>query len=151
MINIASIDQYEEIKDVFNKYKHLFPHIRQDYIKRMIESKSCVYEDGVVIMFNRYKRNNTIGKVIAPKNTWTIKQIVSNNQGNGSAQKVLEKFLNYVDNDVYLSVREDNYRARQFYRKNNFEQVSDISWKSGLIMGCVYVWRKQNKTIDVFT
>jgi len=145
MITLATIDNYEEVKNIFKKYKHLFPHIRQDYIKSMIEKQQCVLEDGVVIMFNQYKRDNKIGNIFAQKNSWTIKQIVTDTQGNGSASKVLEKFLKFVNNDVYLSVRSDNYRARQFYRKNNFQQIGSIYWKSGLIEGSVYVWRYNNE------
>jgi hypothetical protein len=149
MISLATIDNYEEVKNIFKKYKHLFPHIRQDYIKAMIEKQQCVFEDGVVIMFNQYKRDNKIGNVVAPRNSWTIKQIVADIQGNGSASKVLEKFLRFVNSDVYLSVRSDNHRARQFYRKNNFQQLGTINWKSGLIEGSVYVWRC-SKSTEVF-
>lgn len=150
MISYATIEDFDKIKEIFKKYRHLFPHVRQDYIRSMITKKQCVLEKDVVIFFTQYKRSNKIGSVVAPKNSWTVKQIVALNQGDGSAKEVLENFLSFVNDDVYLSVRADNDRARRFYRKLGFEQVGTISWKSGLIDGCVYVWRN-NKTTNVFT
>ena len=111
----------------------------------MIRACKCVFQDGIVIMFTRYKRKNKIGNVIAPKGTYTIKQIVNSSMGNGNAQKILTLFLTQVEDDVYLSVRADNARAIQFYIKNNFVKVGTIAWKNGTIPGHVYCYSKSRQ------
>lgn len=152
-MNIAKTTDYKDIVTVFQDKRKLFPHIRLDYIDSMIRACKCVFQDGIVIMFTRYKRKNRIGNVIAPKGTYTIKQIVNSSIGNGNAQKILTLFLTQVEDDVYLSVRADNARAIQFYIKNNFVKVGTIAWKNGTIPGHVYCYPKscllyRNTTID---
>lgn len=143
---LATTSQYDAIVDMFKEQRRLFPHIRLDYITSMIHKNKCVYEDGIVIMFNKYKRNNRIGDVVAPKDSYTIKQIVNKTQGNGNAQKILASFLTEVKTDVYLSVRADNTRAIAFYLKNNFVKVGAITWKDGTISGHVYCWKYTNSS-----
>lgn len=140
-IGVATLSDYPEIVKVFGENRDIFPHIRTDYIHRMIEQSKCVYQDGIVITFNVYKRNNAIGTVIAPRGSCTIKQIVNANKGNGVASTVLNEFLDWMGTDTYLSVREDNLRAIRFYLKNGFEWAGTTSWKNGTIPGNVYVFK----------
>jgi hypothetical protein len=140
-IPIAVSSDYDSIKSAFAKNRDMFPHIRTDYILRMIHRCNCVYSDGVIIFFNFYKRNNKIGNVVAPKGSCTIKQILNTQPGNGNAGKVLNDFLMWAERDVYLSVRASNSRAIQFYKKNKFNLVGEIGWKKGTILGHVYQWK----------
>lgn len=145
-IKLAEFTDFDAVVNVFKSQKKLFPHIRLDYITRMIVDSKCVFEDGVVIMFNRYKRNNPIGDVLAQKGTYTIKQIVNSNPGNGAAERVMKKFMDHVGVDIFLSVRADNTRAIRFYERNNFEKIGSIAWKQGTIPGCVFL-RKGEKCL----
>jgi hypothetical protein len=145
-MRIATEEQYDEIVKIFNQNKDIFPHIRTDYIKRMITSHKCIYTDGIVIMYNRYKRTNKIGNIVAEKYSYTIKQIVNANKGNGNAAKIIQEFLQSVSDPVYLSVRADNERAISFYKKMNFELVGNINWKKGTLPGYVFVYGKQPVT-----
>lgn len=138
-IRKAEISDFNEIVSVFKQHKKLFPHIRLDYITKMLIDGKCIFEDGVVIMFNQYKRNNTIGTVTALKGTYTIKQIVNMNPGNGASERILNKFVEFAGTDVYLSVRADNKRAIQFYNRTKFVEVGSVNWKQGTIPGCVFV------------
>lgn len=140
-IPVATISDYEYVKAAFAANRDLFPHIRTDYIYNMIERCNCIVYDGVIIMYNFYKRNNTIGNVVAPKGSCTIKQILNTDKGNGKAGIVLNNFLQWAGKDVYLSVRADNLRAIKFYQKNSFELVGTINWKNGTIPGHVYCWK----------
>jgi hypothetical protein len=140
-MRVATEDQYNEIVKIFAQNRDIFPHIRGDYILRMIQTHKCIYKDGVVIMYTRYKRNNQIGNVVAEKHSYTIKQIVNVNKGNGMSAKILQEFLQSVSDPVYLSVRADNLRAISFYKKMNFELVGNINWKNGTIPGHVYHWK----------
>jgi len=144
VIPVATLSDYDDIKTAFAQNRDIFPHIRTDYIHRMIAKCNCVYYDGVIIFYNFYKRKNKIGNIIAPKGTCTIKQILNTQKGNGNAGKVLNEFLQWANRDVYLSVRSDNLRAINFYKKNNFKLVGEISWKNGTLPGHVYCWNPKS-------
>ena len=51
----ATLEQLREIFGLFRAYPAIFPHIRQDALSRRITAGQCVYEDGVVITYQRYK------------------------------------------------------------------------------------------------
>lgn len=147
-MNLAKATDYDAIANAFKVNRKLFPHVRTDEINRMILSCKCAYDLGIIIMFNIYKRNNIIGDIQAPKGSCTIKHILNTQMGNGNAQLVLDKFLTFVNRDVYLSVRSDNLRAIRFYEKNNFLKVGSITWKKGTIPGYVYHWKCKNQELD---
>jgi GNAT superfamily N-acetyltransferase len=144
MILDPDLENHELLCRVFKKHSAIFPHIRQDYIFNMLKAGKCWYENGVIIMFNQYKRNNKIGNITAPKGSFTIKQIVNENIGSGSAAAVLEHFIEFAKEDVYLSVRKDNTRAVNFYKKNLFHEVGAIAWKGNTIPGLVFIRKNQN-------
>ena len=144
MILDPDLENHELLCRVFKKHSAIFPHIRQDYIFNMLKAGKCWYENGVIIMFNQYKRNNKIGNITAPKGSFTIKQIVNENIGSGSATAVLENFSKYAKADIYLSVRKDNTRAVNFYKKNLFHEVGAIAWKGNTIPGLVFIRKNQN-------
>lgn len=143
---IATMASYDEIVATFKQHRNIFPHVRTDYIKRMIQANKCFINNGVVITFNKYLRNNKIGlTVIAPKGSICIKQIATQNPGNGKTTQELENFLSLWDpNSVcFLSVRENNHRAIKFYNKNGFCESGSIEWNSkssanGKISGIVF-------------
>jgi hypothetical protein len=108
----------------------------------MIDSKNIVWEDNVLITWNRYKRKQKIGNYQAQKGDCILHQIAARDQGNGSAKKIFEKFIweGNKNSDVILSVRANNDRARKFYERYVFKVVSDISWgKSSQVKGKVYL------------
>lgn len=144
MILDPDLENHELLCRVFKKHSAIFPHIRQDYIFNMLKSGKCWYENSVIIMFNQYKRNNKIGNITAPKGSFTIKQIVNENIGSGSATAVLEHFIEFAKEDIYLSVRKDNTRAVNFYKKNLFHEVGAIAWKGNTIPGLVFIRKNQN-------
>ena len=122
---------------LFKLYGKLFTHIRKDYLRKCLLDGKCIYEEQVLIIYTIYKRDNRIGNYIAKKGSITINQIVTGNQGNGSAARVIRKFLSLHPN-VCLSVRQDNERAVAFYRKVHLQQSGTTSWKDGTIPGLVF-------------
>ena len=139
MMKYAIESDYDEICSILNKYKkEYFPHIRNDYILNNIKRNKVIYEDGVVIIFNVYKRKQKIGDNVAEKDDVHLKQIFVNERGNKKTSEVFSKFINSFNTKVWLSVREENIIARKFYEKNYMKKVGDISWSSGKIKGCVY-------------
>ena len=142
ILNYATMNDYKQVMDVFKLHKSYFPHIRGDKVKRMIESKNIVWENGVLITWNHYKRKQKVGEYQAQKGDCILHQIAAAKQGDGSAKKVFEKFIwdGNKYRDVILSVRSENRRARSFYEKYNFKVVSDIEWGTKQkIKGKVYL------------
>jgi hypothetical protein len=136
----AKIEEIKEVYGIFHKYKEIFPHVRFDYLQRKIDSGCCVYDNGVVITYTIYKRKNRIGENIANKGDVMLHQIVNDNPSNGNSRDVLERFFDYTveGKPVWLTVREDNKQAINFYKKMNFEVMGDISWMGGDLPGVIF-------------
>lgn len=134
----ATISDFDEIKSIFKKHKEWVPHIRHDKLKRQIESGECAFDEGVVITYNLYKRNTSLGDVVASKGDCILHQIVTAQQGNGSASRVFKKFVDYIDATIFLSVRAENLIAVGFYKKMGMDVVGKTSWKNGEIEGLIF-------------
>ena len=135
----ATIEQLPEIYQAFTSRKDFFPHIRKDYVERMINAHQCIYTHGVIVTYQKYKKSVRIGDVLIPAGSIMLHQILNTDQFNGKAHKVLKTFYSYVDADVYLSVRSDNKVARTFYKRNGMKAVGKVSWSGGSLPGTVYL------------
>ena len=134
---------FDAVKDIFKQHKQWFPHLRQDYIKRMIASGNLILENDVIITYNYYKRKQKIGDVTAQKGDCVLHQIAAKHR-NGSASQVLQNFFKWTNRRVFLSVRSENLWAKHFYEKNNMDLVGQISWSLGgvknALPGDVYMY-----------
>ena len=131
---------FEAVKEIFYQHKKWFPHIRTDYMKRMIAKNNLVYDNDVVITYNFYKRKQRIGDIIAQQGDCILHQIAAKHQ-NGSASQALQKFFEFVKpRRVYLSVRSDNEIAKKFYVKNDMKLVGSTTWAKGTLPGDVYLY-----------
>ena len=139
-MNHAKETDFESVKEIFYQHKKWFPHIRTDYMKRMIARDNLILDDDVVITYNFYKRKQRIGNVIAQQGDCILHQIAAKYH-NGSASQVLQKFFEFVNpRRVFLSVRSDNEIAKKFYLKNNMKLVGTTSWARGTLPGDVYLY-----------
>tara|TARA_Y100000996_G_C22412617_1_gene597910 strand:- start:190 stop:615 length:426 start_codon:yes stop_codon:yes gene_type:complete len=139
-MNHAKETDFESVKEIFYKHKKWFPHIRTDYMKRMIAKENLIYDNDVVITYNFYKRKQRIGDVIAQQGDCILHQIAAKNH-NGSASQALQNFFDFVKpRRVFLSVRSDNEIAKKFYLKNNMKLVGATSWARGTLPGDVYLY-----------
>ena len=139
-MNHAKETDFESVKEIFYQHKKWFPHIRTDYMKRMIAKNNLIYDNDVVITYNFYKRKQKIGNVIAQQGDCILHQIAAKYH-NGSASRVLQKFFEFVNpRRVFLSVRSDNEIAKKFYLKNNMKLVGTTSWARGTLPGDVYLY-----------
>ena len=126
-MNHAKETDFESVKEIFYQHKKWFPHIRTDYMKRMIAKENLIFDNDVVITYNFYKRKQRIGDVIAQQGDCILHQIAAKYH-NGSASQALQKFFEFVNpRRVYLSVRSDNEIAKKFYLKNNMKLVGSTS------------------------
>ena len=133
---------FDKVKSIFYTHKKWFPHVRTDYMKRMIAKQQLILEDGILITFHHAKRKQTIGDVHVRKGDTVLHQIASDSPGSGTAQSILNKFFEYCPRDVFLSVRSDNEKACKFYEQIGMSLVGETSWARGTLPGKVYVMRK---------
>ena len=141
MIHAKEID-FDVVKDIFKQHKEWFPHVRQDYIKRMIASNNLILDNEVIITYNYYKKRQRIGTITAQQGDCVLHQIAAKNKG--TASKILQEFFKWNNRRVFLSVRSDNIIAKKFYEKNGMDLVGFTSWsKSGVknaLPGDVYMY-----------
>ena len=139
-MNHAKETDFEAVKEIFYQHKKWFPHIRTDYMKRMIAKNNLIYDNDVVITYNFYKRKQRIGDIIAQQGDCILHQIAAKHH-NGSASQALQKFFEFVNpRRVFLSVRSDNEIAKKFYLKNNMKLVGSTTWAKGTLPGDVYLY-----------
>ena len=151
MIHAKETD-YDVVKDIFTQHKEWFPHVRQDYIKRMIASGNLILDNDVIITYNYYKRNyklvkSSMGemsqKIIMQPNDCILHQIAAKNR-NGSASEALQRFFKWTNRRVFLSVRSDNVIAKSFYERNDMRLIGQTSWtKNGVknaLPGDIYLY-----------
>ena len=140
----AEKKDFNKVKEIFYSHKKWFPHVRTDYMMRMIDKKQLILEDGILITFHHAKRRQKIGDVQLEKGDTVLHQIASDSPGSGNAQSILNNFFEYCPKDVFLSVRADNLTANKFYVKMNMNLIGSTSWAKGTIPGNVYVKRKRS-------
>ena len=136
-MRLAIKSDFNDIKSLFYKHKEIFPHIRQDKLLHYIETGNCIYDNEVAITFNVYKRKVRIGNIVANKGDCILHQIVSKS---GKASKTLQDFFKYIDTKVYLTVRESNTKAIDFYLKNDMLKVGEIAWANNTIPGKIFLY-----------
>ena len=105
-------------------------------IRDRIEEGKVIYDSGVVITYNRYKRNQKLGDTQAKKGDIVIQEIVK--EENGNSVDVFNRFADFVQSDIWLTVRRDNQKAKRFYEKVNMKVVGEVVWSKGTLMGDVY-------------
>ena len=148
----AKENNFEEVKDIFYQHKEWFPHIRTDYMRRMIKSGNLILDNDVIITYNYYKRNyklvrSSLGEmsqeIIMQPNDCILHQIAAKNR-NGSASEVLQRFFKWTKRRVFLSVRSENVIAKRFYEKNGMKLIGKTSWtKDGVknaLPGDIYLY-----------
>ena len=117
--------------------------MRKDYLEEYLDKKQVILDSGVVIVYHRYKVSKTLGNCKVNKDDVIIKDMVKE-YDSADAKEVINRFFDYVDTNVWCTVRSDNIRACKFYEKVGMEQISDIYWKQGELKGYIYLLRKQS-------
>ncbi len=140
MLKYATKKQSKEIYAHFRGNKAWFPHIRKDYLERMIAAENVIYQDGIVIIYKRYQRKNKVGtsKTTAQKDDVMLHQILNVRPGSGKAHKILQTFFKMMNAPVWLTVRKSNSHAIKFYLKNGMKKVGITAWLNGSMPGLVF-------------
>jgi hypothetical protein len=138
----ATADQLKEIFAHFRAQREVFPHIRQDALLRRILAGQCIYEDGVVITYQQYKKRTRVGDVDIQRGAVMLHQIVNSKQFSGAGGRVFGKFCAGVvapsGGDLYLTVRRENKTACAFYERHGMKVIGAVAWAGGTIPGVVY-------------
>ena len=139
-MNKATLDDFDEVWEYFHSNKEWFPHVRKFHIRNRLDWGQVILKDGVLITQQQYKRTGKIGHdtdVITKKGDHIIHQIIAKSKGDGSASKVLKEYFDYVNTNVYLTVRDENIPANKFYEKVGMKKVGYINWSNGNMKGTV--------------
>lgn len=132
----------------FQYHRDVFPHIRQDGLKRRIEAGQFVYQDGVVITYQQYRKRTRVGNVRGPAGAIMLHQILNSRQFNGAGHRVLRQFVAEIvepsGGDLYLSVRKENRVACRFYKRHGMIVEGIVTWKNRTIPGLVYRLAQNN-------
>jgi hypothetical protein len=138
----ASLRDLKAIYRHFQAHRDVFPHIRQDGLKRRIEAGQCVYQDGVVITYQQYRKRTRVGEVQIPAGGIMLHQILNSGQFNGAGRKVFQQFVDEIvkpsGGDLYLSVRKGNGVACEFYERHGMKVEGTVAWKNRTVPGLVY-------------
>ena len=128
----ATIDDFDNVYSYFTKNRKWFPHVRTDYLKRMITGGMCILDREVVITYTIYKKRTKINKgasVYGEKGDCILHQIVSKK---GKATEVFTDFFDYINTNLFLSVRASNDTAINFYLKMGMKEVDKTTWGNGV-------------------
>lgn len=138
----ATLADLKEIYRQFQKRKDVFPHVRRDKLKKMIEKSLVIWQDGVVITYQQYKKNTRVGHLDIPAGSIMLHQILNSQQFSGKGSEVFDQFVSEVvgpsGGDLYLSVRKENTVACAFYEGHGMHVVGRVAWSGGSLPGLVY-------------
>jgi len=140
-VRYATLDDLKEIYRLMQAHAEL-KHVRQDKLKKRIEAGQCIYQDGVAITFQKYKKRTRVGDLNIPAGSIMLHQIANGRQFSGAGGRVFEQFVEEIvepsGGDLYLSVRKANAVARAFYTRHGMRIVGKVDWSGGTLPGLVY-------------
>ncbi len=131
-MNYAKLADLKEIYGHFQKRKDVFPHVRQDKLGRMIEEGQVVWQDGVAVTYQKYKKRTRVGEIDIPAGSIMLHQILNSRQFSGAGGRVFEQFVKEIvkpsGGDRYLSVRKENAAACAFYARHGMKVAGKVAW-----------------------
>ena len=131
----ATIEDFDVVKGIFKENRDVFPYLRFDSLKNKIEEGKVVYDKGVVITYNKYKRKQKLGNVQANMGDIVIQEIVKEEGGNA-----VDVFVRFVD---FVAINTNSLGGiKKFYDKVGMEIVGEVFWSKGTLAGDVYIYRQ---------
>jgi hypothetical protein len=141
-MRFAKPSELKTIYGLFCARRNIFPHVRQDALRRRIENGQCIFENDVVITFQQYRQRTRVGDLDIPSGAIMLHQIINGNQFNGYGSPVFDRFNEEIvipcGGDLYLTVRAGNTVACAFYERHGMKRVGTVSWSDGTIPGLIY-------------
>jgi len=139
--------RHASLRDLKAIYRHsthtgTCSRVRQDKLRRRIEAHQCIWQDGVVITYQQYRKRTAVGTVQVPAGAIMLHQILNSRQFNGAGGAVFRQFVDEIvkpsGGDLYLSVRKENMVACRFYERQGMQVAGTVTWSRGSIPGLVY-------------
>lgn len=101
-----------------------------------------IWQDGAIIVWQKYKRRTRVGDVNIPAGAIMLHQILNSQQFSGAGGRVFEQFVEEIvspsGGNLYLSVRKENAVACSFYERHGMSVVRKVAWSGGTLPGLVY-------------
>ena len=137
-MHYATSDELRRVYGLFALRCDIFPHVRQDVLRRRIDVQQCILQEGVAITFQQYKKRTPVGDIDIPAKSIVLHQIVNG----GAGGKVFDRFCKEIvvpsGGDLYLTVRKENRTACDFYERHGMWSVGRVAWSGGTLPGLVY-------------
>jgi GNAT superfamily N-acetyltransferase len=158
----------ERMMEMIDLHAQYFPHLtKQGYkIKDRLTTRinyGYLLNDSACILYEvNTKRDRIIKKanIYKKKKDMILHQIASDGSRKGAARELLVQLIDICRvkgcENIILSVRQDNIKARLFYERNNFELIYENNWvwteKGTPLGGCIYKLNipNSNKIYDFF-
>jgi hypothetical protein len=141
-VRLAQLNELKAVYTLFASRRDIFPHVRQDALKRRIEAGQCIFEDGVAITFQQYKKVAHVGELSIPAKSTMLHQLINGGQFNGAGGRMFDRFFDEVvvpsGGNLYLSVRAANEVACRFYERHGMRVAGKVAWSGGTLPGLVY-------------
>jgi len=141
-MRLAKTSELKSIYKLFASRRDIFPHVRQDTLKRRIEAGQCIFQDSVALTFQKYRKRTRVGDLDICAGSIMLHQILSENPRNGFGSRVFDQFFDEIvvpsGGDLYLTVRTENTAACQFYERHGMKVVGKVAWSGGAIPGLIY-------------
>lgn len=137
----ASLDDLKEISRAMHAHEEL-KHVRQDRLKKRIEARQVIYQEGVAITFQQYKKRTRVGELDIPAGSIMLHQIVNSDQHSGWGGRIFDRFVEEIvrpsGGNLYLSVRKQNAVACSFYERHGMKVAGKVAWSGGTLPGLIY-------------
>lgn len=149
----ATMDDFEDVWNVFKKNREWLGHVRKSKVKSRIEREQLIFEEGVVITFHISLNNTNFSKdtnVRVNRGDVILHQIGVSEHRKGLGAKILSKFLKEIQRTVYLGVADSNIPANALYAKCGMEKAGWCRWSEGKLPGTVWVSHLKSNNIDSF-
>ena len=104
---LAVQSDFKKVKSIFYSHKKWFPHVRTDYMKRMIAKKQMILEDGILITFHHAKRRQKIGDVQLQKLTYVPHPVLIKQSEIQSTKTNRNDLIKLLSEDFHKNVRTD--------------------------------------------
>jgi len=106
-----TIENFNGVWNAFEDNKEWFPHVRNQHIKNRLDWGQVILHDGVIITYQKNKKNRRIGRdsdVTITQGSHMIHQIINTTKGKGNAVSAINEFFKYVQKAIACHTHKNN-------------------------------------------
>ena len=123
------------------KSSHTLDFLKKNLIKIILNLLFSKYWSDKKILFNYFinflfmKENK-----ILIKNNIVLVAVISSERGKKIGNKLIKKLKKITNKNIYVTTDYNNYKAQNFYKKNNFKFFNETFY--GIRKLCIYKYKK---------